>query len=578
MKALFRTISLIVMIVFLFIPRQSFASSDTLVVLSNISQTLDQVITADQSSSTPHSVYELTETDVSYLLDATVNIANSVTILGIPSETGQRPVVQSDVLSSGAITGIQWEFTGFQTKVVLQGLYLLGVAPNGLVNTSAGQGVQVAADSVDLIVNQCVFDDFTQFDIATNAKWDKFLITNSEFRNGVEGDGQYYIPESLRSLGVPCDTVIFNFNTFLGVAEGPVLANVFVPYFEFNHNTMVDGCKGPVWTEQMTNAVVENNIFYNQFAVSDNEGEYYGKWNYLGPGGPRVAAVFDYAPVDSQNAVYAGFTFTGPDTGAAAAAVEAPRKITVKNNVFFNSADLLTLYASINDTTAVVGTNAYADSIFVPEFMNTETAAMFANTAAYPNLVQSRNVVGADPGFGASIKAMDAGATGDGVGLLAWISAIRTSTATTQYFAYQRSSGSALPKFPTPEFTSGDLIYTATFTTTDGLKMGDPYWFTGTQTGVKTITNVPHTYSLSQNYPNPFNPSTVINFSLEKPSNVTLSIYNVLGQKVASVVNSFMQAGSYTYQFDASKLASGVYIYRIEAGTFVSAKKMILMK
>jgi hypothetical protein len=98
-------------------------------------------------------------------------------------------------------------------------------------------------------------------------------------------------------------------------------------------------------------------------------------------------------------------------------------------------------------------------------------------------------------------------------------------------------------------------------------------------TGIKEASNiVPKAYSLSQNYPNPFNPTTNINFSLMKPSNVTLAVYNVLGQKVATIVNQFMQAGSYTYQFDASKLASGIYIYRIEAGNFVSIKKFVLLK
>jgi hypothetical protein len=98
-------------------------------------------------------------------------------------------------------------------------------------------------------------------------------------------------------------------------------------------------------------------------------------------------------------------------------------------------------------------------------------------------------------------------------------------------------------------------------------------------TGIKEASNiVPKAYSLSQNYPNPFNPTTNINFSLVKPSNVTLAVYNVLGQKVATIVNQFMQAGSYTYQFDASKLASGIYIYRIEAGNFVSIKKFVLLK
>ena len=97
-------------------------------------------------------------------------------------------------------------------------------------------------------------------------------------------------------------------------------------------------------------------------------------------------------------------------------------------------------------------------------------------------------------------------------------------------------------------------------------------------TGIKEVVNLPQKYSLSQNYPNPFNPGTNISFSLGKPSNVKLAVYNILGQKIAVLVNNYMQAGSYTYQFNAAKLASGVYIYRIEAGSFVSSKKMILLK
>ena len=107
-------------------------------------------------------------------------------------------------------------------------------------------------------------------------------------------------------------------------------------------------------------------------------------------------------------------------------------------------------------------------------------------------------------------------------------------------------------------------------------------------TGIKEVGRTPGTYSLKQNYPNPFNPSTNISFSLEKASNVKLEVYNILGQKVATLVNNFMQPGNYTVQFsakggstpggNAGRLASGVYIYRIEAGEFVSSKKMIVLK
>jgi len=89
----------------------------------------------------------------------------------------------------------------------------------------------------------------------------------------------------------------------------------------------------------------------------------------------------------------------------------------------------------------------------------------------------------------------------------------------------------------------------------------------------------PIEFNLAQNYPNPFNPSTTINFSLAKESNVNLKVFDLLGQEIISLVNNeFMTAGSYSYKFDASKLASGTYIYRLEAGNFVQTKKMTLTK
>jgi hypothetical protein len=83
---------------------------------------------------------------------------------------------------------------------------------------------------------------------------------------------------------------------------------------------------------------------------------------------------------------------------------------------------------------------------------------------------------------------------------------------------------------------------------------------------------------LSQNYPNPFNPSTKINFSIQNAGLVTLKIYNILGQEVATLVNYELKAGTYSAVFDASRLSSGVYFYTIHAGNFVQAKKMMLLK
>jgi hypothetical protein len=89
---------------------------------------------------------------------------------------------------------------------------------------------------------------------------------------------------------------------------------------------------------------------------------------------------------------------------------------------------------------------------------------------------------------------------------------------------------------------------------------------------------VPNAYNLSQNYPNPFNPATKISFSLPKAGDVKLVVYDILGKEVAIVINDFRTAGTHTIDFNASNLASGVYLYRIEAGTFTDTKKMMLLK
>lgn len=85
-------------------------------------------------------------------------------------------------------------------------------------------------------------------------------------------------------------------------------------------------------------------------------------------------------------------------------------------------------------------------------------------------------------------------------------------------------------------------------------------------------------FRLDQNYPNPFNPSTLISFSLPQTSDIKLSVYNILGQRVAVLANGKYAAGSHTVRFDGTGLASGMYLYRLEAGNFVTQKKMTLLK
>jgi hypothetical protein len=90
--------------------------------------------------------------------------------------------------------------------------------------------------------------------------------------------------------------------------------------------------------------------------------------------------------------------------------------------------------------------------------------------------------------------------------------------------------------------------------------------------------DLPKDFLLQSNYPNPFNPSTTIEFALPKSAFVTLKVYNLLGEEVATLVAEQRSAGIHKLNWDARGLASGVYLYRMEAGDFVQVKKLILMR
>lgn len=105
------------------------------------------------------------------------------------------------------------------------------------------------------------------------------------------------------------------------------------------------------------------------------------------------------------------------------------------------------------------------------------------------------------------------------------------------------------------------------------------YFFNSTASSIEALDEItPTTYTLEQNYPNPFNPSTTIRFSQPTANNITLKVYDVLGQEVATLLNGFQNAGTYEYTFDATDLPSGMYIYSISAGDFTAVKKMVLLK
>ncbi len=194
-------------------------------------------------------------------------------------------------------------------------------------------------------------------------------------------------------------------------------------------------------------------------------------------------------------------------------------------------------------------------------------------------------------------KAIDTTASGGGFDITKWF----TDNAN-RYFADNTGAGlssatfnlpnpSPIPMSSSPALTGAgtppsDGFFDATANYVGAFKNVDwtAGWSTihmgGTFTSVEEMrTNeLPSKYELSQNYPNPFNPSTTIRFSIPKEGNVKLSVFNVLGQEVANLVNGFKTAGSYSVNWNAETLSSGLYIYRLESADNVISKKMLLIK
>ena len=128
-------------------------------------------------------------------------------------------------------------------------------------------------------------------------------------------------------------------------------------------------------------------------------------------------------------------------------------------------------------------------------------------------------------------------------------------------FCSNPQAGDIYARYITKPFYAGDSVFFSTQRITD----------------VDKDSPQPDKFILEQNYPNPFNPTTQITFQIPIASFVQLEVYDILGRKVTTLLNKEMNAGGYVTEFNASKFASGVYIYRLKAGNYVSSKKMLLL-
>jgi hypothetical protein len=581
-------------------------AQDTLTIAPTPAGNLNTVINGDTLAggvrAHPLRVYRLRRGTV-YQVTAPMNINGPITIIANDTTAGIRPpVLAPAILVDNSSISTYFNLIGKGAKVSMRDLYMLSMRSDQAWLAWGSVALNVAADSVKLKLRNMVFDGFGTS--IAQSYWLKTDVQDCVFRNHMHTDSWFHGDPFMGGQPVALDTTLWFNNTFFANNSYTINYRGYTPLARFEHNTMVYSVVNPFLIRCATNIHINNNIFYAQHAMGNPDHVING-W-FLNSPDTASSSMIRIRGLDSVS-YWANLwwdatnnkpgSFYGPEAyvdaghNVTAAMMDASKRVfEARNNLWFIPQKLVDFKKNYNDTTATY------DSINVPVYRAAANPKMRVRRTLYTPTYLSdyskwtidslagklssgikidKVPIAGDPGFPANVMAH--------VDSLIWyIHTISTGTITQSRRWAFPNNRLYPPTWPLPE----NLAYTNTalqHAGTDGFALGDLNWFPSQKaqwllTDVKVVDPLPEAFSLSQNYPNPFNPSTTIEFSLPKQSKVTLTVYNVLGQEVATLVSATLGAGRYSTQFDASKLSSGTYIYRLTADNFMKTSKMMLIK
>jgi hypothetical protein len=306
--------------------------------------------------------------------------------------------------------------------------------------------------------------------------------------------------------------------------------------------------KNPFFIFNVTNAKINDNIFYGMYAGGVDQTEHPWWDNLFEPD-----STYGVIALESLSLANAKMFQPADSTSANIATLaESRRTIEVKNNKYFWPSALTSFWTSYNANAA--NTN----KIRTPIWMNTPTTAMFNNKTKWPGLTQSGNQ-NVDPAYGTGMNAVLNGTSGNDIGLLAYFNEVRKGTAASNVWGLFRTQvGTALNWKPTWPLQESSIL-----------------------SSVERISSsaTPRVFTLSPVYPNPFNPATNVEYTLSKSGITSLKVYNLLGQQVMTVIDNVYQIASvYKASIDMSRFTSGIYFCVLEQGNNRLVQKMMLLK
>jgi hypothetical protein len=537
--------------------------------------TIEKFISGDTTATgqrnNPNRVYVLQQTgalDTVYYYYDPIYLKSSITIVGkVNPVTGKPPVIQPFIRADNSAPSnfINSSFRG--AVITFKNLYFLGSRYDGIQATA--NLININSDSTTVRMDHCVLDNAngTAANFNGSANWNKFFLTNSEFRNVSNQFWQSGVAVWANN-GVPMDTVLIRNNTFFGMGRAIYGGPGYFRYLLLDHNTCFLGTSGLLLASRQSNATITNNIFYSVIAHGADS---------------------TYIKGGSANGFKEGFGIVMMDSlatvGTSYGITEQQRNVVVKNNAYYWNQSLVDMWKAVNDT-------AKGWRVVPPVWMNAGTDRMFNDHTNWPGF-QAANNNSIDPVFPSTIVRPAVDSLVKFIRLIGWTTPyggignagtfrwwqLSTNPDPASVFAQMPATWKTWSNgYPVPE----NLRYSNTALQsggTDGKPLGDLNWFPEYITAVRhSGAGALTTFSLGNNYPNPFNPSTAINIRLDASGPMSLKIYNVLGQLVSVVDEGYKSAGSYTYTVAMDKFVSGVYFYTLRQGSNVVTKKMTLMK
>ncbi len=487
-----------------------------------------------------------------------------------PNNPTRPPMLVRGVYPDGSLVDNLIFINGDDINVEFKNLLFQGVPLDNDYRNDLAVAIGGTGSNVTLKIDNCVFNGWSRAAVRVRIANIKFYARDNYFRNLVQPVHPFHGQPVTTYSGE--DTLIYTNNSFFNSSSYVVLTNPSLKtnYLKFDHNTIFTSIVNPFYMPSVTNAEFTNNIIYGALALGQRQREIEAGW-FGWDNIPAGIMNYDTLSADLQS-----------DFGIN----ESDRRIVHRNNAWFIPQEYKDYWNSFEDSVAIVDANGDTTGWNVQPlaetmWMNAAVQGMFDDDANYPNLIDE-NTMNADPQFDPTMTQVLVDSVMSWVDW--WRSGLGWNSADGPARQYDFTDDQFNLPWPLPEnLTYSNAALAAA--STEGLHLGDLNWYPDEKavwlTDIKKDDNpvIPNEITLSQNYPNPFNPTTVINFALNDQNNVSLAVFNALGQKVATLVNKELSAGHYKYTFDARELSSGIYFYTLKVGnSFVQTKKMLLLK